>query len=87
MLPSPAASVNGSSSNTIIYLDAGTAVGGEAQCAEYSKEVADYLQEEKGFSEGKNVYLYVDRGGKHNEASWGARFYLPIQDLYPSTTV
>ena len=66
-------------------------LGGEAQCAVYSRQVVDYLHTEKGFSigteEDSNLFFMVDPGGKHNEASWGNRFHVPIETLYPATTV
>ena len=65
-------------------------LGGEAQCAVYSRQVVDYLHTEKGFTigakEDSNLLFMVDQGGKHNEASWGSRFHVPIETLYPVTT-
>ncbi len=67
------------------YMDSGTR-GGDETCALYTTQVYDYYQT-KGFTADKNVFKYIDQGGSHNEASWGARFYIPVQDLYPATTV
>ena len=64
-------------------------LGGEAQCAVYSRQVYDYLHSEKDFSvdpENANLFFMLYQGGKHNEASWGKRFHLPIELLYPATT-
>lgn len=67
------------------YMDSGTR-GGDETCVVYTTQVYDYYQT-KGFVTDKNLFKYIDQGGSHNEASWGARFYLPVQDLYPSSTV
>lgn len=69
-----------------VYLDSGTkgSLGGEAQCAVYSKQVYEFLQEERGFAGGVNVFFEVDQGGEHNEASWGKRFHYPVETLYPT---
>eukprot|EP01035_Chromulina_nebulosa_P021285 gene21285-27578_t len=73
----------------VIYMDSGTSgsLGGEAQCAVYSKEIYDYSINEYNFIEDYNIYRYVDIGGEHSEYYWGQRFYIPIQHLYPSITV
>lgn len=72
----------------LIYMDAGTSgsMGGEAQCAVYTGQVYDYYLAH-GFTANVNAFNYVDQGGKHDEASWGRRFYMPIQSLYPPGTV
>lgn len=87
LLPSSATTANNETST--IYIDAGTtgSLGGEAQCAVYSKQVYEYLQQEKGFVANQNVYLYIDVGGQHNEASWGSRFHVVMEALYSSKTV
>jgi len=87
LLPSSAAIAN--SSTSTIYIDAGTSgsLGGEAQCAVYSQEMFKYLQEEKDFEADESVYLYIDVGGRHNEASWGSRFHIVMEALYSSKTV
>lgn len=71
-----------------IYMDAGTSgsLGGEAQCSVYTGQVYDVMVAD-GFVANEEVQKYVDVGGQHNEASWGARFYLPVQFLYGSNTV
>lgn len=67
-------------------MDAGTGQIGEIQCSEFTTEIKNYMIS-MGFIENSNVFEYIDKGGIHNEASWGARFYLPMQDLYPATSV
>jgi len=87
LLPSPQAIANNETS--MVYIDAGTSgsLGGEAQCAVYSQQVFEYLQKEKGFVANESVYLYIDVGGHHNEASWGNRFHIVMETLYSSKTV
>jgi predicted alpha/beta superfamily hydrolase len=69
-----------------IYLDSGTSVGGEAQCALYSTQIENYMIG-VGYVENVNVFLYLDQGASHSETYWGPRFYIPMQDLYPPSTV
>lgn len=69
----------------VFYMDSGTS-GGDGSCAVYTSQVYDYYVS-IGFQENTDVFKYIDAGGSHNEASWGARFYLPMQDLYPASTV
>ena len=67
------------------YMDSGTS-GGDGSCAVYTTQIFDYYLTQ-GFQENKNIWKYIDQGGSHNEASWGKRFYLPMESLYPATTV
>jgi predicted alpha/beta superfamily hydrolase len=67
------------------YMDSGTS-GGDASCAVYTTEIYEYYQT-VGFIDNINLWKYIDQGGSHNEASWGKRFYLPMEALYPATTV
>jgi predicted alpha/beta superfamily hydrolase len=67
------------------YMDSGTS-GGDGSCAVYTGQIYDYYLT-LGFQENVNVWKYIDVGGSHNEASWGNRFYLPMESLYPPTTV
>lgn len=69
----------------VVYMDSGTS-GGDGSCAVYTSQIYDIYQT-KGFVAEQTVFKYIDQGGSHNEASWGARFYLPMQELYPPTTV
>lgn len=34
--------------------------------------------QDKGYKLGKDIFWYFDKNGKHNEASWGKRFKLPL---------
>lgn len=69
----------------VVYMDSGTA-GGDGSCAVYTTQVYD-LYQQQGYVGKENVFEYIDQGGQHNEASWGARFYLPMTTLYPPNTV
>lgn len=67
-----------------IYMDSGT---GEAKtCTVYTTQIHDYCLEQ-GFQEDEDIFQYVQPGGEHNEASWGARFDHPIKALYGPSTV
>ena len=35
-----------------------------------------------GFHINSTIYYYLDKGGQHNEAYWGARFWVPMVDFY-----
>lgn len=67
------------------YMDSGTA-GGDGSCAVYTTQIYEYYLS-LGFKDNENVWKYIDNGGSHNEASWGARFYLPMKSLYSASTV
>lgn len=67
------------------YMDSGT---GEAlTCTVYTTEIYDYMTLVTGFVAAVEVSQYVDPGGEHSESSWGPRFNIPIEFLYPPTTV
>jgi hypothetical protein len=68
------------------FSDSYLVITGDGSCAVYTSQVYDYYVS-IGFQENTDVFKYIDAGGSHNEASWGARFYLPMQDLYPASTV
>lgn len=78
-------SINSTLPVPVFYMDSGTA-GGDGSCAVYTSQVYDYYLQH-GFTADKTVFKYIDEGGEHNEASWGKRFFHPIEALYPSTTV
>ena len=40
-----------------------------------------------GYVAGTDVFKYVDAGATHSETYWGPRFHLPVEDLYPPSTV
>ena len=35
----------------------------------------------------QKVETYVDQGATHSESSWGPRLHIPIEFLYPPSTV
>lgn len=67
------------------YMDSGTGSPGERECGIYTAEIQDYMLA-AGYSSGATVSTFVDKGGQHNEASWGARLPIPLQFLYPATS-
>lgn len=69
---------------SMFYMDSGTS-GGEKSCAEYTTQVFNHLVG-VGFEDQVNVDKYIDQGASHNEDSWGKRFYIPMQFLYPPST-
>lgn len=73
--------------NADMYMDSGNGSKGERDCTQYTAEIYDYQIEECNFIAESNVFKYVQPGGEHNEASWGERFYMPIEKLYPATLV
>jgi predicted alpha/beta superfamily hydrolase len=65
------------------YVDAGTNSDGLTETTRMRNAlVAD------GYVQGSDLYYYVAQGASHNEASWSARLYIPLQYLFPwqSTT-
>jgi predicted alpha/beta superfamily hydrolase len=69
-----------------IYMDSGNGSVCEVKCTLYTSQIYEYMSL-AGFKPDDNLFQYVQDGGEHNEASWGSRFYIPIQDLYPSSSV
>jgi len=67
-----------------IYMDSGTRE--DLTCTEYTTQFHDYCLTD-GFTNNQSVFQYIDQGGQHSESSWGPRFYIPMQDLYPVTSV
>lgn len=78
---------NSSLSLPALYMDAGTGSQGERQCARYTTEILEYCVSSVGYVDGKSIMEYIAEGATHDEASWGERFHVPIQFLYPSSTV
>lgn len=69
-----------------IYMDSGTGSVGEKECTAYTADVYQQLAD-KGYSPDEEVFKYVDEGATHSESYWGPRFHIPMEDLYPSSTV
>jgi hypothetical protein len=38
--------------------------------------------ESLGMQRRRDLFYYLDSGGEHNEKYWGARFHVPMTDLY-----
>ena len=68
-------------------MDSGTGSLGEKECTAYTANIYDQLVADKHYEEGKEVFKYVDEGATHSESYWGPRFHIPLEDLYPSSTV
>lgn len=81
------ASVPNDPSLPMLYMDAGTGSVGEKQCAEYTTQIYKYSVSSCGYVSEVNLKEYIDEGAVHNEASWGARFYIPVEFLYTSLYV
>ncbi|HEX2573136.1 MAG TPA: alpha/beta hydrolase-fold protein [Polyangia bacterium] len=60
------------------YIDAGTSSDGLTE----TTRMRDALVAD-GYVQGGDLYYYVAQGGSHNEASWSARLYIPLQYLFP----
>lgn len=67
-----------------IYVDSGTAEPKTTSL--YASQVYDICVGD-GFEENVEVFKYEDIGGEHSESSWGPRFHVPIEHLYPPNTV
>jgi predicted alpha/beta superfamily hydrolase len=67
----------------VIYMDSGDGSKGERDCGRYTQEIYDYELSDCGYSS-ENTFTYVMPGGTHDEASWGERFHIPIEKLYPA---
>jgi predicted alpha/beta superfamily hydrolase len=67
-----------------IYMDSGTKES--KSCTVYTTTFYDYCLTD-GFAANSTVFQYLDQGGEHSESSWGPRFHIPMEDLYPVTTV
>lgn len=66
-----------------VYLDSGDS-GPDNDDEQQTITVRNHM-EALGFQEGKDLWYYLDKGGKHNEYYWGKRFWVPMKDLYPPT--
>ena len=69
-----------------VYMDSGTGSKGERDCGRETSTIYSMMSTD-GFIKDVEIKTYVQEGGTHDEASWSARFYIPVQFLYPSVTV
>jgi enterochelin esterase-like enzyme len=60
------------------YIDAGTVNDGLPQ----TTRMRDALVVD-AYSQGYDLYYYVAQGASHNETSWAARLYIPLEYLFP----
>ena len=70
----------------IIYMDYGTGSVGEKECGAYTTNIFEQMIG-KGYKENVEVFKYADEGATHSESYWGPRFHIPMEHLYPSSTV
>jgi len=68
-------------SSVTIYLDSGDS-GDDNDDEAQTIRVLDHM-ESLGLGLNKTLFYYLDHGGQHNEKYWGARFWVPMSDLYP----
>jgi predicted alpha/beta superfamily hydrolase len=67
-----------------IYMDSGT--GEPLYCTQETTYIYNYCLGD-GFTANESVFQYIDQGGEHSESSWGPRFHIPVEDLYPVSTI
>jgi predicted alpha/beta superfamily hydrolase len=72
----------GITNNLQIWMDMGTREGMRYRAGEDINiklvQTMKYFLNTHGFHEGHNLGYLEDKGGKHNEWSWGNRFHLPL---------
>lgn len=69
------------SQNLKIWLDMGTKESGRINGHDVNIALAQHFKYElqkNGYYEGYNLAYLEDRGGKHNEKSWGQRLHIPL---------
>lgn len=67
-----------------IYMDSGTHE--DLTCTEYTTQIYNYYLSD-GFTADVSAFQYIDQGGQHSESSWGPRFHIPVEDLYPVSVI
>ena len=65
----------------LLYLDSGDTDGDADDIEPDTIAVRDRLSG-LGWTLGTDLYYFLDRGGCHSEAYWGARLALPLRALY-----
>eukprot|EP00939_MAST-03C_sp_MAST-3C-sp1_P002062 g2062.t1 len=70
--------------NTVFYIDSGTGNPPDSDDDEFETIRVYKSLEALGKAPGSSLFYALDNGGQHSEASWGARFWKPMTDLYPS---
>ncbi len=69
-----------SKKNLIIYIDNG-GLGLEAMLQTGVDKMVDALIE-KGFKDGENLFVYIDKSAEHNEAAWAKRVWRPLKIFF-----
>lgn len=66
------------------YVDSGTGDGGSSGTDDEQETISVRTHlETLGWKLNQTLFYYLQQGGQHNEASWGARVHIPLADLYP----
>lgn len=60
------------------YIDAGGINDGAADTADMRDAMVSI-----GYTQGSNLFHWYEPGGSHSEASWAARFHIPMESLFP----
>jgi len=69
-----------------IYLDSG-GCGANEDSRQDTIDVRNHIQTFSQYTFDKNLFYYWDRCGQHSESYWGPRFYIPMENLYPITSL
>jgi predicted alpha/beta superfamily hydrolase len=73
--------------NLTTYLDSGTCCLSNGNDDFVQTRTVRNHMERLGFEANRNLFYYVDDGGRHNEYYWGERFWVPMTELYPVDTL
>jgi len=68
---------NGKKKNLMFYIDNG-GVGLESVLQPGIDEMIDVLKK-KGYAEGKDFFVFIDKDAEHNEAAWAKRMWRPLK--------
>lgn len=66
------------------YLDSGNMPAPNGDDQNQTVAVTSALAKLPLFVFNSTLFYYLDDGGEHNEHYWGARFHVPMGDLYPA---
>lgn len=66
--------------NLILYIDNG-GVGLETVLQPGVDKMIEVLKE-KGYKEGKDLFIFIDKNAEHNEAAWAKRVWKPIKIFF-----
>mmetsp|Transcript_892 Transcript_892/g.1213 ORF Transcript_892/g.1213 Transcript_892/m.1213 type:complete len:304 (-) Transcript_892:152-1063(-) len=65
--------------DSIFYMDSGTQ---EDTILQSTLSTVSDMRKIRNFTLQKDLFVYLDKGGEHNEKYWGARFWSPLLSLY-----